>query len=67
MNSLLRGGVWIWQKGGAACFFGEGCVCVLLVWFGWVFFLSFLLYSSGTLKILGSIPLQTYSRSAKRL
>lgn len=35
--------------------------------FGFVLFFSLLLYSSGTLKILGGIPLQTHARSAKRL
>lgn len=60
----------IWGKGGASCFFGQSCVWVLKGWlhsFFFFFFLNFLLYSSGTLKILGGIPLQTHTRSAKRL
>lgn len=32
-----------------------------------IIFLNFILYSSGTLKILGGIPLQTHIRSAKIL
>lgn len=47
---------------GAACLFGEGCV-----WGGCCCWFLFLLYSSGTLKILDGVTLHTRTRSAKRL
>lgn len=43
-------------------FEGAGCI-----FFFPLFFFNFVLYSSGTLEILGGIPLQTHTRSAKRL
>lgn len=39
----------------------------VVAFFFFLLFLNFLLYSSGTLKILDGIPLQTHTRSAKRL